>query len=55
MSWDLEDDPADNRVLEAEAEGAADVIVSGDRHMRRLGPWRGIPTMDPTLFTHELG
>ena len=33
------DDPADDRVLEAAKEGTADVIVSGDRHLLRLGTW----------------
>ncbi len=30
-------DPADDRVLEAAAAGGAEVIVSGDRHLLRLG------------------
>jgi uncharacterized protein len=32
----IEDDPDDNRVLECAAEGKADMIVSGDRHLLRL-------------------
>jgi putative PIN family toxin of toxin-antitoxin system len=36
------DDPADDRVLEAAKEGTADVIVSGDRHLLRLGTWETI-------------
>ncbi len=35
-------DPADDRVLEAAGEAKADVIVSGDRHLLRLGTWRGV-------------
>lgn len=35
----IEQDPADDRVLEAAREGSADVIVSGDRHLLRLGSW----------------
>ena len=38
----IEQDPADDRVLEAAREGAADVIVSGDRHLLRLGSWETI-------------
>lgn len=52
---DIEDDPADNRVLEAAAAGAADVIVSGDRHLRRLGSWRDIRIVEPALVIDELG
>lgn len=36
-------DPSDDRVLEAAAEGGAEVIVSGDRHLLRLGTWSGVP------------
>ncbi len=35
-------DPSDDRVLEAAAEGGVEVIVSGDRHLLRLGTWRAI-------------
>jgi predicted nucleic acid-binding protein len=39
---EIEADPADNRVLEAAAEGRAEAIVSGDRHLLALKAWRGI-------------
>ena len=35
-------DPSDDRVLEAAAEGGAEVIVSGDRHLLRIGTWRAV-------------
>jgi uncharacterized protein len=38
----LADEP-DNRVLEAAAAGRADLIVTGDKAMRDLGSFRGIP------------
>ncbi|MBW3578588.1 MAG: putative toxin-antitoxin system toxin component, PIN family [Actinobacteria bacterium] len=50
---DIEDDPADNRVLEAAAEGDADLIVSGDRHLHALGSWRDIPVVNPAGFPDE--
>ena len=43
-------DPADDRVLEAAAQGTAEVIVSGDRHLLRLGSWRDIAVLDPPAF-----
>jgi predicted nucleic acid-binding protein len=48
-------DPADDRVLEAAAEGKAEVIVSGDRHLLRLGSWRDMAVLDPPTFlaTHS--
>lgn len=48
-------DPADNRVLEAAAEGKADVIVSGDRHLLRLKAWRSISIESPAAFIARLG
>lgn len=47
---DIHDDPDDNRVLEAAAEGDADLIVSGDRHLLALGSWRDIPIVKPAEF-----
>jgi putative PIN family toxin of toxin-antitoxin system len=35
-------DPDDNRILEAAIEGHADVIVSGDKHLLDMNPFRGI-------------
>jgi predicted nucleic acid-binding protein len=31
-------------------EGEADYIVSGDRHLRKLGAYQGIPIVTPTQF-----
>ena len=36
------DDPDDNRVLECAVAGKADFIVSGDRHLLRIGNYAGI-------------
>jgi len=52
---DVEDDPADNRVLEAAAEANADAIVTGDRHLLNLETWRGIPILPPARFVGGQG
>ena len=39
---EIAEDPADDRVLEAALAGAAEVIVSGDRHLLKLKVWRSI-------------
>ena len=49
----VEADPADDRVLEAAAEGKADAIASGDKHLLRLGSWRGIPVRKPADILAE--
>ena len=33
----IEDDPDDDRVLECAVEGSADFIITGDRHLLKLG------------------
>ncbi len=50
----IDEDPADDRVLEAALEGAAEVIISGDRHLLRLGTWREIPIVRVTDLIEEL-
>jgi putative PIN family toxin of toxin-antitoxin system len=47
-------DPADNRVVEAAAAGAADAIVSGDSHLLELDSWQGIPIRPPAAFLASL-
>jgi len=43
-------DPADNRVLEAAAEGRADYVVTGDRHLLEIGRHENIPIVTPARF-----
>jgi putative PIN family toxin of toxin-antitoxin system len=43
-------DPDDNRVLECAVEAAADVIVSGDRDLLRIGSYAGIPIQTVSEF-----
>jgi len=45
----LEDD-ADNRVLECAVEGRTDWIISGDRHLRNLREFKGIPIIRVSDF-----
>lgn len=49
------EDPTDNRVLECAVTGRADLIVSGDRHLRRLKRYQGIPIVRPLDFLRTLG
>lgn len=48
-------DPDDDRILEAALEGEADVIVSGDKHLLRLGTCREIPVLKPAVFARDIG
>ena len=51
----IREDPPDNRILECAVEGRAHLIVSGDRHLRHLKIYQGIPIVRPTDFLRTLG
>jgi uncharacterized protein len=46
----ITEDPDDNRVLECAVEGRADLIVSGDRHLLKLGKYQGISIVTVRQF-----
>jgi len=46
-------DVPDNRVLEAAAEGKADVMVLGDEHLIGLKIFEGIPILTPAVFCQK--
>jgi putative PIN family toxin of toxin-antitoxin system len=48
------EDDDDNRILECAVAGNADLIVSGDQHLRRLRSFRGIAIVRPTDFQRIL-
>jgi putative PIN family toxin of toxin-antitoxin system len=49
------DDPDDNRVLECAVAGDAKFIVSGDRHLLRLGSHGGIAILTVRQFLETAG
>lgn len=51
----VKDDPDDNRVLECAVAGKADFVVSGDRHLLRVGEYDGIPIMTVRQFLERTG
>jgi putative PIN family toxin of toxin-antitoxin system len=46
-------DPSDDKFLELAVNGRADLIVSGDRDLLTLNPFRNIPIMTPAAFIQE--
>lgn len=46
----IKDDPDDDRVLECAIAGKANFVVSGDRHLLKLGSYKGIPIMSVRQF-----
>ena len=51
----VSDDPDDNRVLECAIAGKANCIVSGDRHLLRLGSYDGITIITVRQFLETAG
>jgi putative PIN family toxin of toxin-antitoxin system len=51
----IADDPTDDRILECAVTGSADLIVSGDRHLRKLKSFRNIGILQPSDFLRTLG
>jgi putative PIN family toxin of toxin-antitoxin system len=49
----IEDDPDDNRVLECAVKGNATYIVTGDRHLLKLGSYEGIRIITVRQFLNE--
>lgn len=46
----VEDDPDDDKFLDAAVAGEVDYLVSGDRHLLDLGTYSGIEIVDPRTF-----
>lgn len=50
----IENDPDDNKILEAAVEGEVDYIVSGDKHLKKLKVFRGIKILPPAKMVKIL-
>jgi putative PIN family toxin of toxin-antitoxin system len=48
-------DADDNRVLEVALAGEAVAIVTGDRILQEMHPWRGVPVIAPARFLQRFG
>jgi len=43
-------DPKDNQILDVAVNGAADLIVTGDRDLLALGCYQGVPILTPAAY-----
>ena len=50
----IADDPTDDRILECAVAGMADLVVSGDRHLRKLKSYKNIGIVQPSDFLRTL-
>ena len=48
-------DPDDDKLLETALAGGADCLVTGDRDLLEMDPFRGIPVLAPTGFLVSVG
>jgi putative PIN family toxin of toxin-antitoxin system len=51
----IAEDPTDDRILECAVVGSAHLIVSGDRHLRKLKSFRNIGIVQPSDLLRTLG
>ena len=54
VAGSVPDDPKDEMVLACAVDGEADVIVSGDHHLKDLESFRDIPIMTARQFLDQL-
>ena len=50
----VKEDPDDNKIIECALEGKADYIISGDKHLLKLGKFQGIEVITTTKFLELL-
>jgi putative PIN family toxin of toxin-antitoxin system len=46
----VKDDPTDNRIIECAAASGSEYLVSGDKHLLRLGQYQGVKIVTPADF-----
>ena len=46
----VEEDQADNQILACARDGAADLIISGDRHLLKLGYYKNVKVLTASSF-----
>ena len=49
------DDPDDDHVLACAMAAHANAIVTGDRHLLKLGQWKTIRILTPTAYLEQFG
>lgn len=50
----VDDDPDDDKFLEAAVAGDVDYLVSGDKHLLDLDSFRGVDIINPRTFHEQL-
>ena len=46
----VKEDPTDNGILECAAAGGSEYLVSGDKHLLKVGQYQGVKIVTPTDF-----
>ena len=50
----VKDDPDDNKIIEAAIEAKADYIVTGDKHLLKIGNYHKIKIVKPNEFLKKI-
>jgi putative PIN family toxin of toxin-antitoxin system len=51
----MEEDPEDNKILECALAAGAKIVVSGDKHLLRLGKFKNTRILAPREFFDNIG
>jgi uncharacterized protein len=46
----VKDDPTDNRIIECAAASGSEYLVSGDKHLLKVGQYQGVKIVTPADF-----
>ena len=47
---DVKEDPTDNRIIECAAASGSEYLVSGDKHLLKVGQYKGVKIVSPADF-----
>jgi putative PIN family toxin of toxin-antitoxin system len=50
----VKDDPTDNRILECAAAAGSEYLVSGDKHLLKVGQYQGVKIVTPAEFVEMM-
>jgi len=45
--------PTDNRIIECAAASGSEYLVSGDKHLLKIGQWQGVSIIPPADVTQN--
>jgi putative PIN family toxin of toxin-antitoxin system len=54
LAEQITEDPSDDKFFACARAAGVEVIISGDRHLKRAGGWQGIEVVTPAAFVRSM-